>query len=194
MMARPLLASLFLLLSTGILSGCAQTYLSGTPMGEEYIRLAAAASDPVTALMEVAPEELTLGRQWVFGVLPLGRIATADQAQLVSTALFKRLSLRGYGPTILPRGGVPASKPPPRRVIIIADATTRCSVPDLLFIRIVRCSVTIEGSTTLAPHQILRSSGSSSAWRMAGFRPQLEAALEIALAQALDGLLNQMHL
>lgn len=194
MIARLLLASLIVLLPTGALTGCAQTYLSGTPLGEEYIRLAAASSNPITALMQIEPQELTLGRQWVFGVLPLGRIATADEAQLVSTALFKRLSLRGYTPTILPRGGVLGSKAPPHRLITISDATTHCSVPDLLVIRIVRCSVTVQGATALAPQMLLRSSGASADWRMAGFRPQLEAALERASAQALDGLLNQMHL
>ncbi|NDC37579.1 MAG: hypothetical protein EBZ48_05955 [Proteobacteria bacterium] len=200
MTPRRALSYQLLLLITLIFSGCAQTYLTGAPLGDEYLRLASASSRKVVVSMQLPPQQISLGRQWVFGILPLGRVVCPDQAQFLSVALFQRLALRGYASTIVPQSEINLLARQGSDGAIVAphfritDAEIRCSVPDLFFVRIVRCSISVEGTRADAPTITLTGSGVSSAYRTVGFKPQLESALAQATAQALDGLLDQMHL
>jgi hypothetical protein len=179
----------------GLLTGCVRTQLHGAPLGDGFVRLAAAAPKKIQVSVQVPAQQVTVGRQWVFFILPLGQIQVADEAQRISVAIFKQLALRGYSPTIIP-ATEPLNTAPHHSPaeITISSVLTRCSVPDLFFARIVRCSVTVAGSSAAAPEVSLSSSAESSHMRMVGFKPQIEHELEHATAEALDGLLDQMHL
>lgn len=184
----------FLILILLSVAGCVRTRLDSIPIGDDHLRLANTGTRPITIFNQIPSEPVRAGNQWVFVFIPLGEITIEDPSKVVGNAVFKRLAERGYRPTVRSDH---ASRPPidrPHTMITLSSAEFSCSVPDLLFIRIVRCHVSLNGYRGADSNVLISSDGYNAEYRAVGFKPQLNHSLESAISQALDELLNRMHL
>ena len=175
-------------------AGCAQTSLTPRPIGIDHYRLADISTRRITILNQLPSLPVSVGRQWVFLAIPLGKILIENPSELVGSAIFRKLAERGYRPTV---NAGPSPHPQTRRdhtVTTLSSAEISCSVPDLLFFRIVRCSVRLDGYRNADSNILISGVGINSEFRAVGFKPQLERSLEKAMSQAIDDLLNRMHL
>ena len=183
-------AFLYLILAL-ILCGCAETYLEGPELGRGYVRLAAAARAPMDVQISVPAQEEVIGRQWTLLFIPAGTIRVKDPQQILSVAAFRVLAKHGYRPTISTEA---RSEALPAATLTFKSFELGCSVPDLFFVRVVRCDVTVTGTFASAPDLTTGGHGESSEFRLVGFKPELEVELEHALDAALDDFLGHMHL
>ncbi|MBX7137849.1 MAG: hypothetical protein K1X83_07675 [Oligoflexia bacterium] len=173
------------------LSGCLRTELSPAPLDKAVIQLAHTAAKPI-ALQVVSPPEISehalVGNQYLFVLLPFGSIRLARPLDEVFEKSYRALSLAGFRP--LP--GTPVNS----GHLKITLRAISLSGFDLLFIRRVHCSITLDGeyidqrgttwTTTVTQDQ--------GELRRQAFEPQLRHLLNSSMDRAVERLLRQLRL
>lgn len=134
---------------------------------------------------------LPLGHQYLFVVVPFGRISAVDPLQALFVKSAWLLSERGY------RAHAVREKHSGAPLIKLKLQTFSASGYDMLFARKVTCSLELQAEIQLASGLDTRSAraqGESSALRPYAFQEELEYHCEKALELALRRLFDYLHL
>jgi hypothetical protein len=174
-----LIAILFLI--NGLVSGCVSTELPFAPLEPAVVRLATVAEHGVNLRVTVNTSPLRLGHQYLFLAIPFGSISLPHPSTVLTDALYRELAVAGI--RAVPDGNEAGL---PTLTVSVRDLST--SAYDLLFVRRVTASAELSAilTTSEAGSSPLGfdTSGESSSFERFGFKPQLEAALGGALAEA----------
>lgn len=147
-------------ISTSLLTGCLRTELINTPIPERTFLLAASNSRPISLQVKYENPSETLGRQFMFGVIPWGRVTASRLPEFVGRRAYERLTLRGLRP-------LTAQMQTP--VLTLEIDAIEAWAYDLIFIRRVSCTVRMRA---IYRECLEKSSADSSARTSWGSSPE----------------------
>lgn len=170
------------------LSGCVQTSLTVSELSPDVFRLAALSQQPL-ALEVTALADPHVGRQFGFGILPLGSVSVPKSQTLLYRVLYQVAAERGFKPvTSSGDGTVPSLK------VIFRNASVMAY--DLLVQRKVVIKTELEATLTSSGglirfHQ--RSRKRYSRFVSLPFAKELSAALETTLRLHLEEFFDDLE-
>lgn len=170
------------------LAGCVLTAVPRAPISPEVFRLAASNDRAIRLDLSGPQETLSVGHQYLFIVIPFGRIVIEHPLDHLRTSAYTQASLSGLRPIV----DVPANDSAfdtPRLEIRLQDI--QVSAFDFLFTRHIVCDVSVE-ARLFAP-------GSSSPEKLAAgrvaetefVRYAFEPELQRVFLRAMDGALHE---
>lgn len=168
-------------------TSCVVTPLSPPPLSDDIIRLSELNYNSiildVSDTSSTSQNSKTVGRQFLFIILPFGRIEMQKPTATLFNTAFNSLTLHGYKPT---EAGARLKK----LKISIEDVSLYGY--DLIFLRRVSASVTLRANLSDLNDNLLLSwtaTASRKRWEKFAFAPQLNYVFNQALSEAMDKLL-----
>lgn len=178
---------LFLIVIPSILSGCLVTRIDPREISAQVQRLGVLNVRPLHVRVD-CPAPLTAGRQFLFVVIPFGRVELSDPGTMVLNTVTEKLALAGYQPRF-DATGLP--------VLELRCGDITLAAYDFLFFRRLSGSVTLEGvlfDERGNRKRGARGSGKESELRSFAFGPQLERTFKRSLDEALTHVLDSLGL
>lgn len=193
-MTQRLILSVMLLLISATLCGCVRTLIRSEPDDPHLAKLLSLNQrliDLDVVLETSSPERSveighSLGHQYLFFVIPFGRIESAGLIGDFTQRAVLQLGLRGYRPN----GGSTAS----RLTITIVDA--QLTAYDLFFVREIYCSFKVVGELTKNGIIVARAESRPTQrfFRALAFERELRKAYFATIDEGIKQLLNDVGL
>jgi hypothetical protein len=169
---------IFFLISLGV-NSCVRTGLTADPAPRSLSKLAHLNNRPIRLEVEAPQSPISLGHQYLLIVIPFGRITLEEPKKYIFNLVYEDLVLKGFSP-VTAHGT--------KRELRVKLESMNATAYDLLFIRLVRCSVDLDINFN-GLHFIAQ--GSASSFRRYGFKPQIEELLKAASKDAMQDMLSK---
>lgn len=188
-----IIAYLCLLGILGSTSGCHRTTLNPKKFPAEIARLIAINKIPLRLHIETdPPQDPGVGHQYLFVLLPFGRIETSDLSSTVHGIATHNLALRGY--KVLPN--VPIASDISAKTVSIRITSLGINAFDLIFVRRPVCKIMLSGTLydeAALPVAHWKSKVSKSRFSRFAFEDTLEPLLYETISEALEDILTNLR-
>ena len=167
--------------------GCLRTTISYQEPDRTVLELADQNPAAIFLSSSGGSQNLSLGHQYLFLIIPFGHVVLADSQQKLFNAAYEKLSLMGYKPLVPPESG--SNQYFPRVDIVLKDI--QLNAYDLLALRKIAARLCIEVSFQKSSLEQLNSKlicETSSSFKAFAFEKQLTFQLDQTLRQTFDHL------
>ncbi|MDC0358658.1 hypothetical protein OAO01_07575 [Oligoflexia bacterium] len=159
-------------------------------MNQKVFELAAVNTAPLGLVIEGQKERFSAGHQYLFVIIPFGRVVIEDPSKYLERSAYTKLALLGYKPLVNSTGTR-------HKTLQIRIDSLQASAFDFLFFRRVVARVSLGASLKDGlGNEIaeVTADASHASVRKYGFHTELEYALDKSFSAALSDLFEQLGL